>query len=237
MTTMKSGNRKSSRRLSGLAPGNSGLRSRKARQEKGLPSDLTDHVLDLWSRRVSARIAAKTSDARAHAAARPLAERRPPADAARARLDELLDDLAGASNASSLGLLRDAREEFLRDSSARWLPLVPDRLRAGTDPGPSSALVHAARTLELHGLDLRRELEVPVADAQRRLAAAVVLSASGRASVDLLDAWERAATATITRSALLTLGDARIALDRIAGRALIHPDHLDDSPLELEPGA
>jgi hypothetical protein len=118
--------------------------------------------------------------------------------------------------------------------------LVPEVLQVSSNPEPTIAGVRGARALVLHGYDLRREVGGPIATAQRRLSSAVVMSGSRTTSpargsrVDLLDAWARSAGPGVERTALMALGDARVALDRLAGRDLIHPDHIDDSPLETD---
>lgn len=210
-----------------------------------------DVLLVHWSVRASGRISSKVSDARAHAdkavtealRAEPdgratvrRANRSPSYLAALSRLDELLADLCGPSWSSRSGVIRDAREAFYRESTQKWFPQIPEGLLARKWPEPTAAGVVAARTLVLHGQDVRREVGAPVDDAKRRLASAVVLAgsrdASGRTGADLLDAWERSSAEAIGRATTLALGDARVALDRLAGRDLIDPVHLDDTPLE-----
>ena len=211
-----------------------------------------DPLLELWSNRVSARVESKVADAHAHAskavtdalraeadgrATVRRANRSPSLRAGLARLDELLTDLTGPSSRSLDGVLRDARQAFYLDSVAFWLPRVPETLLVRPGAGPTASGVADARRLVLHGYDPRREIGGPVHDAQHRLTPAVVLagsrSTSTKAGVDLLDAWERSTRESITRACLLALGDDRVALARIAGRDLIHPDHLDDNPIEV----
>lgn len=199
------------------------------------------------------RVASKVADARAHAGkavtdalrteadGRPTvrrANRSPSLAAALARLDELLDELAGPRSTSLDGLLRDAREAAYRAAFARWLPRVPERLRARKGPGPAAADLARARGLPLHGRDVRDELEGAVEAAKRWLRSAVVLAGSAgrseRSGVDLLDAWERSARTGLTRAVVLAEGDAEVAMDRLAGRDLVRPEFLDDSPLEGE---
>jgi hypothetical protein len=194
-------------------------------------------------------IRAKVSDARAHAAnavtealrATPdgratirKATRSRSFQAAMARLDELWTDLCGPSVASRDGKLRDAREAFYRKCFELWTPLIPQDMRAGADEPTAAAI--AARTMVLHGYDLRIELAGPIGTAERNLQSAVVRAgnreATKRTSIDLLAGWEQSTRTSLEQSVRIALGDALIALDVQAGRDQVRPEFLDQSPLE-----
>jgi hypothetical protein len=188
------------------------------------------------------RINSKVADARAHAekavtetlkakqdgrATLRHANRSPSLAAAMARLDELLDDLAGPSSTSLQGILRDGREAIYREAFARWLPQIPPELLVRPDPEPTAAAIAAARGVVLHGRDLRSDIGAVVATAQQRLRSAVVLAGSAGGTVDQLGAWEQSARQQLSRAVQLAWGDAAIALERMAGADLIHPDHIE----------
>jgi hypothetical protein len=200
-----------------------------------------------------ARIGAKVDDAAAHArnaltatlratpdgrATIRRANRNPSFLAALARLDELLTELAGPSASSTEGTLRDGREALYTRAFSGWAPKVPEAIRTagGPDQLPTAAELRAARTLVLHGYDLRREIGGPIADAKRRLSSAVVLAGSrgadDRSADDLIAAWARATKAKLGQVVSLSIGDAAVALEVQAGRDLVRPEFLDESPLE-----
>jgi hypothetical protein len=79
----------------------------------------------------------------------------------------------------------------------------------------------------LHGRDLRSDIGAVVATAQQRLRSAVVLAGSAGGTVDQLGAWEQSARQQLSRAVQLAWGDAAIALERMAGADLIHPDHIE----------
>jgi hypothetical protein len=54
-------------------------------------------------------------------------------------------------------------------------------------------------------------------------------STSGRAEDDLLSAWETRIRVSLESSVITLLNDSVEYADRLAGRELIHPDHLVDS--------
>jgi hypothetical protein len=208
-------------------------------------------LLILWSSRAGLKIQSKVRDAQAHGTkavtealkqtpdGRPTlrrARRSPSLTAGKARLDELLTDLAGPSVASRAGLLRDARQAFYQASFAKWWPLVPEDLRIPHGGDRWANVSQGARTLVLHGRDLRDELAPRIEAAKRGLASAVVLASSPHreeGGLDLLEAWGRSAERTLRDAVNISLGDDQLALDRIAGRDAIDPTHLDDSPLEF----
>ena len=207
--------------------------------------------LKLWTKRASAQVESKVADARAHASkalteslkATPdgrqtarRAKRNPSSLAAQRRLAELLDELVGPQAFGvSQGLIREARESLYREAFTRWMKEIPQALRLPTE-SPTESQIAAARGLVLHGLDLRQELAPRFERLKTFLASAIVLAgardATAKSKVDLLKAWEQAAVRDLNQSVALALGDSAVALDRIAGRDLIHPELLDDSALE-----
>jgi len=211
-------------------------------------------LLTTWSRRITTRIAAKVADARAHAAkavtdvlrntpdGRPTIRRAKSSvsfQAAQNRLSELTAELAGPSIWSREGLLRDAYAELYAASVQRWWPLVPESLRVAGDGRATAANLVRARALAPHGTDPRAELASVVEALRGRLHGAIVQTASAGPSplaggLDRLAAWELAARTAITRTAVLLLGDAEVALDRQAGVDLVRPEMIDRTPLEVD---
>jgi hypothetical protein len=199
-----------------------------------------------WLRRAVEKIDGKVSDARAHAA-NALTERlRAEADgrptirlgiksrsfaAALARLDELLIALAGPSEVSLAGLVRDAREDLYRHAFALHREHVPVELHVRPDPEPTQANIALIRAAAPHGHDPRTELVGIVADAARGLKATLGLAGASDATRarqgDLLTAWE-----SRTRDALVTaveglLSDSLVYVDSEAMNDVIHPDFVE----------
>ena len=213
----------------------------------------SDDVLTTWSKAITARIAGKVADARAHGEkavtetlrqtpdGRPtvrLAHRSRSVVAAQARLAELLADLVGPGPWSREGMIQNAYADLYRAAVAQWKPLIPEDLRAPLfDLHPTAANVTKARALSLHGMTPCRELNGVFLSVRQRLVAAVALAASPSAfagGIDRLAAWELAARTGLTRTAVLLLGDAEIALDHQAGLDLIRPELIDRTPLEVD---
>lgn len=208
--------------------------------------------LDGWTREAFAVVDAKVADAQAHlgtaltdtlkrtADGRPTLRRAvksPSAQAAVNRLDELWTALAGPSVRSLEGLLRDAREAFYRESFAAWKPEIPDWLYVSPDPEPTVANVGRVRGAVLHGYDLRHELGGPILRAKASIAPTLTM-ASRRSNprhvaTEILTTWGRKTRDAIRTTTRLALSDSQIMADVMAGRDLIHPDHLDDSPIAI----
>ncbi len=196
-------------------------------------------------------IAAKVADARAHASSAITQTLKDEPDgrptharvrrsrsylAAISRLAELHEDLAGPSVRSLQGRLRDAREESYVQAFGQYKGLLDPSLWVSPDPGPTRANVAAVRALPLHGKDLRDEVGHPIKRAAANLHAAVALAALRSSpeatSTDVLDTWQARTERAILASARLALSDGQVAADVRAGRDLVHPDHLDHSPIE-----
>lgn len=199
-----------------------------------------------WEREIESLIRGKVADARAHADAAITAKLKATPDgrktaraaswsrsmkAALKRLDELLDELVGPSEASLQGWLRDAREASYLETYHALHPAIPLEFRARRNPEPTRAMLDAARGLVLHGYTLRAELAGPIQTAKRTLAGAVVQAAAVTArrstEVDVLKAWETKAADAIVRAALTAHADAAVAFQRLAGRDLIKPELLE----------
>jgi hypothetical protein len=216
------------------------------------PADVTairaalEAVAAGWLRRAVERIDSKISDARAHAA-NALTERlRAEADgrptirlgaksrsfaAALARLDELLTALAGPSEVSLAGLVRDAREDLYRHAFALHRGYVPSELHVWLDPEPTRANVALIRAAAPHGHDPRAELAGIVAGAARGLKATLGLAGASDATRarqgDLLRAWESRTRDSIARAVEGLLSDSLVYADSEAMSDIIHPDHMD----------
>jgi hypothetical protein len=206
-------------------------------------------LLHGWGLRVARQVGRKVADAKAHAALAVTdalrrepdgratirkADQSPSFRAALARLDELLEGLCGPSRASRRGILRAAREDFYRASWKLYRPETPIGVRVDRRD-PAEADLVAARTLVLHGMDLRDELKGEFDSAARSLRATVVKAgrrdAPARAAEDLLDAWERTARLAIERRCNLALGDALVAITAMAARDLVRPEALSAAGL------
>ena len=213
----------------------------------------SDDVLTTWSKAITARIAGKVADARAHGEkavtdvlrlkedGRPTirhAQGSRSVVAAQARLAELLADLVGPGPWSREGMIQNAYADLYRAAVAQWKPLIPEDLRAPLfDLHPTAANVTKARALSLHGMTPCRELNGVLIPIRQRLTAAVALASSPSAAlggIDRLAAWELAARTSLTRTAVLLLGDAEVALDRQVGLDLIRPELIDRTPLEVD---
>ena len=200
-----------------------------------------------WARAILPAVGRTLDDARAHAeraltqALKAAADGRPTARraarspsfrAALHRLDELLEWLAGPSDVSLEGRVRDARERFYREAFRLNKPLVPDVLHVSADPQPTQQNLRLVRGALIHGLDLRRELSGPFDQAKRALAAAVAQagqrSTPGHAEADLLDAWRRRSGDAIAAAVLRCLSDSLEFADTESARDLIHPDYFEE---------
>jgi hypothetical protein len=216
------------------------------------PADVTairaalEAVAAGWLRRAVERIDGKVADARAHAA-NALTERlRAEADgrptirlgaksrsfaAALARLDELLTALAGPSEVSLAGLVRDAREDLYRHAFALHRGHVPPELHVRPDPEPTKANVALIRAAAPHGHDPRTELAGIVAGATRGLKATLGLAGASDATRarqgDLLRAWESRTRDRIARSVEGLLSDSLVYADSEALSDVIHPSHIE----------
>jgi hypothetical protein len=217
------------------------------------PADVTairaalEAVAAGWLRRAVEKIDARVSDARARAA-NALTERlRAEADgrptirlgaksrsfaAALARLDELLTALAGPSEVSRRGLVRDAREDLYRHAFALHREHVPAELHVRPDPEPTAANVVLIRTTPIHGKDPHAELMRPFGVARSGLKATLGLAGSSDATRarqgDLLAAWERRTRDSIARSVEGLLSDSLVYADSEALSDVIHPHHIDE---------
>ena len=203
-----------------------------------------------WTARALALVRTKLADAEAHATkaltdtlrrtpdGRPTVRRAtlsPSFQAAAARLDELLDALAGPSKYSTEGLVRDAVEELYRGAFESWKPWIPGSLRAAEEPTQAQLL--AARKLVVHGNELRAELGPPIVAAGRRLLAVLTMASqrttAERVASDLVGTWRRHAESGLAVVVRRVMSDWQKAADTRAGRDLVHPDYHDTSDLEL----
>lgn len=206
-------------------------------------------LLAKWTAPALALVRRKLADAEAHAvkaltdtlkrtpdgrATIRRAAQSPSYQAAQARLDELLDALAGPSRVSTDGLVRDAAEALYVAAWHAWKPWIPESLRAAEEPSKAQRL--AARKLVVHGYDPRAELAGHVEGAGRRLLA--VLAQAGQRTTaehvasDLVATWRRQTEAGLGQVVTRVLSDWQKAADTQAGRDLVHPDYHDTSEIE-----
>lgn len=200
-----------------------------------------------WSKDLLLKTSAKIADAHAHAAkavadaakgdeedrrAVHFAVKHPSFQAALARLDELLDYLAGPSNTSMEGQIRDAREEFYRQAFGSHRELVPPELLASPDPAPTPLSIQMARGAMVHGYDPRQELLAPIEAAKQSLKASVgragLSTVAQREGADMLAGWRERTEAAINRTVLSLLSDSVEYCDGEARGDLIHPSFRAD---------
>ena len=165
-----------------------------------------------WASRADELIRRRLADARAWAAAGDLGE-------ASGRLVELRIGLAGPALGAGLGVLADARAQFLRQSFA-WLRPRLDPAIHQTGLVPSAELERVARTAPVGraGRDHSAEAEVMAGDAARDLAVA----AAG--PTGSLDAWESSQRERWTLWSRRHLSDAQIALREAVARLHVRPE-------------
>lgn len=205
-----------------------------------------------WVKRAGERIEAVLETASAHASkavtdtlkrmpdGRPTYRRvgmSPSYNAALSRLDELLEWLAGPSSSSLEGFVRDFREAMYRESFASWKPFIPVEYRVTAEPGPTSANVRSARGMVLRTGELRTELAGAFGAVKRSLRAALAVAgrraATDARAADVLETWAAKSRSSLTRSVTRIMSDSQMEADTRAGRDMVHPDHLDDRPIEV----
>ena len=199
-----------------------------------------------WEATLLPAVSAKVADAHAHAqkaltdALKATTDGRPSLlklnaspslKAAYNRLDELREWLAGPSETSQRGKVRDFREAAYRLACELWLPMIPPEYLSRNDHPPTQAEVRMIRAFPVHGYDIRRVLDGPIDTAKRELKAA--LERAGRRGVaegsaaDTLAAWEHRAAGSLSRAVVTLLNDSAEHANTEAGKALIHPDFIE----------
>lgn len=197
----------------------------------------------LWAARLTAQVDRALDDAHAHASravtetlrrtpdGRPTIRRataNPSYRAALSRLGELWTRLSGPSKDSLRGQVRDAREAFYRLAFRLHAPFIPASIRVAPEPLPTGRGVDLVRAAAVHGIDPRKELEGPIADAARKLSAAVAVAgardADGPTRADQLGAWHDRSRRAIAASVLSLLSDSVEHANAEAMADLVHPD-------------
>jgi hypothetical protein len=193
--------------------------------EAALPAQLRP-----WILRADRLVRGKVADAAAHAGrsitarlkrapdGRPtarLAVQSPSYQAAAARLDELLEALAGPTTASLTGLLRDAREAFFVGALNLWRPLLdPEFYRVDVEATKEG--IATVRGAILHGYDLRRELAGDWETAKRTLFVVCNLAGHSTTSVgtvdDLIEVWRRRTADRLAACCAAVLADSQLSL-------------------------
>ena len=221
------------------------------RDELARMASRREKLLVTWLQRITREvISPKMADAEAHASkaltdalkakpdGRPTirhARQSPSYQAALNRLTEMLVALAGSGRSSTRGLIREAREECLTQGMTWWQPFIPVELRR-SQLAPLLAERAAARTIILHGKDLYDELSGALDPGRRNLLA--VLTRAGRkgtakaTGTDLVKQWKRQTQDAMENAVSRSLSDSEVRLNTLAGRALVRPEFLDDSPLD-----
>lgn len=165
-----------------------------------------------WANRADELIGRRIADAKAHAAAGRLGE-------AGDRLAELRVALAGPRMADGVGVLADARAQFLRQSFAAIRPSLDPAIHR-TDLAPSAELERTARTAPVGRADRDHSAEALALadDAARDLAAAAAGSPGS------LDAWESSQRERFGLWTRRHLSDAQIALREAVARLHVRPE-------------
>jgi hypothetical protein len=157
------------------------------------------------------------------------ANRSPSFQAALNRLGELRTWLAGPSEVSLEGKVRDARATFYKLAFTLHTPHIPGKVRVAADPAPTQRNINLVRGAPVHGYDVRKELEKPFVDAARQLSSAVALAGSSATSDRdaglLLKAWHARARGAIERAVLSLLSDSAEHANTEAMGDLVHPDY------------
>jgi len=198
-----------------------------------------------WVDRASKLVASKVDDAAAHASkaitdtlrATPdgratdrRASRSPSFQAAMNRLHELLESLAGPSPRSLAGMIRDAREEFYRESFPLWREQIESKYWSNPQGEPTQAGIARLRGMPTHDrvdvyLDLSKAIESAALDLRRAVNAGASTDSARGLAADRIGTWKRMKTGQLTRLASLELGDSYMLSWSQSGIDLVHADH------------
>lgn len=191
-----------------------------------------------WVERCDRLIRARLLDARSHAwhaltgvvvnardgqATRLAARSTRSYGAARERLAELRDGLLDA--------IQDARADFYRAGFVAWEGKIPGQL-LDERAGPTRAGERNARSLLIHGRDLKADLSGSIEAIDRDLVAAITLAglrtATDRQARDHLDGWAARASMALQRQIRTLISDSDVAIYWAVGRSLILPEFRED---------
>lgn len=156
-------------------------------------------------------IQARVADAAVHAD-RNVAERR-------------LAELAGVL----VPVIRDAREQAYLVGAQHWHGLIPAEYLSRPTPEPAPGAVLPVREALVHGHELGDVLGHAVGEVARSLR----IARNSRVP-SALDLWQTRATETLSRTFRTLLTDGAEYAQTQAGRDLIHPDWIDDTPISDE---
>lgn len=209
-------------------------------------------ILTKWSKTCHSQVTRKLDDARSHAekavtdALRSTKDGRssllrinasPSYQAALARLDELLTALAGPSETSLVGLIRDARAAMYGGACEAHFASIPPKYRSRRTASPPDKHANEARAATPHGLDVRAELSPTFRRLETNLKAAIERSgrklASREYAIGMIDQWHDIASRMLSKQVDGILGDSMIWCDYWAWSDLVHPDYVDNSPIEV----
>lgn len=194
-----------------------------------------DELRLAWESLLLAEVSGRVTDAHAHAwraltdsSGRGSAAESPAAKLALKRLDELWSHLAGPSDMSLKGAIREHRVVALTEAFRRWHPLIPAEYRDRPDGRPTNDEVRQVRAAQIHGHDLRAVVGRPIEAAKTRLKVAIGKATRGGVVDDRpLADWARTAETSIGSVVRTALVDSTAYADQVAGTSLIHPDYIE----------
>lgn len=150
---------------------------------------------------------------------------------AAARLRELHEHLAGESAESLRGVIRDAREALYRKAAALHFPTIPAEYRGRDTPEPTEPQRASFRALIAHGYDPYSYLANTFKAAEAKLIALSRSPAVAQHPAPTLTAWADEVDRNLRTAVRTLLVDSAEQADVIAGRELLNPELVDDSPM------
>lgn len=157
--------------------------------------------------------------------------------AALARLGELLETLAGPSETSLAGMIRDARAAMYAAACEEHFAAIPAKYRSRRTAAPPVQSVNEARAATPHGLDVRSELLPTFRRLETNLKAAIERAgrkmATQEYAMGMIDQWHSDASRLMLKQVDVILDDSLVWCDYWAWSDLVHPDYVDNSPIEV----
>ncbi len=149
-----------------------------------------------------------------------------------ARLRELHEWLAGESAESLRGVVRDAREALHRKAAALHFPTIPAEYRGRDTVEPTESQRLSFRALIAHGYDPHTYLANVFQSARSKLESLSRSPAVAQHPAPTLTAWADEVDRNLRTAVRTLLVDSAEQADVIAGRELLNPELIDDSPAE-----
>lgn len=190
-------------------------------------SDELEAIRAGWEARILTTVEQRLVDAQAHAA-RALAERsagrtkgaREALALALDRVDSIRIELAGDSDESLTGLIRDAREDLYREAFTLHREVFPVEYRVA-DPTPTRPNIELVRAAMIHGYDPFTELERPILETRRHLS---ITAGTVTMNNLALSTWHKQSLSALTHVVRTLLNDSTEYADGEARRDLTAPE-------------